>query len=339
MKGKRIVYIDFIRVLAMFLVVLAHSCASRLEHGVGSVDWNIVHSLVIITEVAVPLFFMISGSTILNSPKTRSIRYLFKHRLPKILVPFIIWSIITAYVAWQIDGTYTFHSFMQSILSMYHQPVIIAYWFIYPLISLYLLSPLLKAMVDSLSSTGLTYLLILWFVFMMIIPAIIPVLPSDIRVYFKAYSMSKIVFSSYLGYFLLGYKLSQEKHRKTNWIVGILLILILFAINIEIGLIDNKSLWKILNIFSIGSVPFIAGLIFVVLRSFENKYHHWFSKLIEILAPLTYGVYLIHGLVIDIVEVWFGINAYFTNFLLASLISLVVIFILSKLPIIKKILL
>ncbi|WP_267490152.1 acyltransferase [Companilactobacillus futsaii] len=330
---------DVIRVMAMFLVVLAHVCVSRLGHGVGSIDWNIAHSLVIITEVAVPLFFMISGSTILNSPKTRSISYLFKHRLPKILVPFIIWSIITAYFARQLDGTYTYHSFMQSVLSMYHQPVIIAYWFIYPLISLYLLSPLLKAMVDSLSSTGLNYLLILWFVFMMIIPAVIPVLPSDIRVYFKAYSMSKIVFSSYLGYFLLGYKLSQEKHRKTNWLIGILMILILFTINIEIGLIDNRSLWKILNIFSIGSVPFIAGLIFVVLRSFENKYHHWFSKLIEILAPLTYGVYLIHGLVINLIEQWFGSNAYFTNFLLVSLISLVVIFILSKIPLIRKILL
>lgn len=339
MKGKRIVYIDVIRVLAMFLVVLAHACASRLGRNVGSVDWNVAHSLVIITEVAVPLFFMISGSTILNSPKTRSIRYLFKHRLPKILVPFIIWSIITAYFARQIDGTYTYHDFIQSVLSMYHQPVIIAYWFIYPLIALYLLSPLLKAMVDSLSSTGLNYLLILWFIFMMIIPAIIHVLPADIRVYFKAYSMSKIVFSSYLGYFLLGYKLSQEKHRKTNWLVGILLILILFTVNIEIGLIDNRSLWKILNIFSIGSVPFIAGLIFVVLRSFENKYHHWFSKLIEILAPLTYGVYLIHGLVINLVEQWFGTKVYFTNFLLASLISLVVIFILSKIPLIRKMLL
>lgn len=339
MKRKRIVYIDFIRVLAMFLVVLAHACASELGHKSNSIDWNIAHSLVIITEVAVPLFFMISGSTILNSPKTRSIRYLFKHRLPKILIPFIIWSVITAYFARQIDGTYTYHSFMHAVLSMYHQPVIIAYWFIYPLISLYLLSPLLKAMVDSLSSTGLNYLLILWFIFTMIMPVVIPVLPADIRSYFKVYSMSKIVFSSYLGYFLLGYKLSQEKHRKTNWLVGILLILILFTINIEIGLINNHSVWKILNIFSIGSVPFIAGLIFVVLRSFENKYHHWFSRLIEILAPLTYGVYLVHGLVINLVEQWFGKSAYFTNFLLASLISLVVIFILSKIPLIRKILL
>lgn len=131
MKRKRIVYIDFIRVLAMFLVVLAHACASELGHKSNSIDWNIAHSLVIITEVAVPLFFMISGSTILNSPKTRSIRYLFKHRLPKILIPFIIWSVITAYFARQIDGTYTYHSFMNAVLSMYHQPVIIAYWFIY----------------------------------------------------------------------------------------------------------------------------------------------------------------------------------------------------------------
>ncbi len=323
----------------MFLVVLAHACASKLQNRNGSVTWDVANSLVIITEVAVPLFFMISGATILNSKKTTSIEYLFKHRLPRVLVPFIIWSVITAYAARQIDGTYTYHGFIQSVLSMYHQPVIIAYWFIYPLISMYLLSPLLKAMVNNLSSNGLNYLLILWFIFMMIMPPIIQALPSDIRPYFEAYDMSKIVFSSYLGYFLLGYKLSQEKHRKTNWLVGILLILILFTINIEIGLINNHSAWQILNIFSIGSVPFIAGLIFVVLRSFENKYHHWFSRLIEILAPLTYSVYLVHGLVINLVEQWFGKSSYFTNFLLASLISLVVIFILSKIPLIRKILL
>lgn len=339
MKRKRIIYIDVIRVLAMFLVVLAHACASKLQNRNGSVTWDVANSLVIITEVAVPLFFMISGATILNSKKTTSIEYLFKHRLPRVLVPFIIWSVITAYVARQIDGTYTYHGFIQSVLSMYHQPVIIAYWFIYPLISMYLLSPLLKAMVNNLSSNGLNYLLILWFIFMMIMPSIIKALPSDIRPYFEAYDMSKIVFSRYLGYFLLGYKLSQEKHRKINWAVGTLMILILFAINIEIGLIDNRNIWQILNIFSIGSVPFIAGLIFVVLRSFENKYHRWFIKMVEVIAPLSYGVYLIHGLAIATVESWFGINAYFTNFLLASLISLVIIFILSKLPIIKRILL
>lgn len=323
----------------MFLVVLAHACASKLQNRNGSVTWDVANSLVIITEVAVPLFFMISGATILNSKKTTSIEYLFKHRLPRVLVPFIIWSVITAYVARQIDGTYTYHGFIQSVLSMYHQPVIIAYWFIYPLISMYLLSPLLKAMVNNLSSNGLNYLLILWFIFMMIMPSIIQALPSDIRPYFEAYDMSKIVFSRYLGYFLLGYKLSQEKHRKINWVVGTLVILILFAINIEIGLIDNRNIWQILNIFSIGSVPFIAGLIFVVLRSFENKYYRWFIKMVEVIAPLSYGVYLIHGLAIATVESWFGINAYFTNFLLASLISLVIIFILSKLPIIKRILL
>lgn len=95
----------------MFLVVLAHACASKLQNRNGSVTWDVANSLVIITEVAVPLFFMISGATILNSKKTTSIEYLFKHRLPRVLVPFIIWSIITAYVARQIDGTYTYHSF------------------------------------------------------------------------------------------------------------------------------------------------------------------------------------------------------------------------------------
>jgi len=96
MKHKRIVYIDVIRVVAMFLVILAHACSARYAVRDGSSSWNMVNLLVVVTEVAVPLFFMISGATILNSKRTTDIKYLYKHRLVRLVIPFMIWSVISS---------------------------------------------------------------------------------------------------------------------------------------------------------------------------------------------------------------------------------------------------
>lgn len=339
MEKKRIIYIDAIRVVAMMLVVLAHSCASRLAIRDGSLNWDISNTLVTITEIAVPLFFMISGATILNSQKTTDVAYLFRHRLVRVLVPFIIWSVISAYGSRKIDGVFTYHDFFQSVLSIYHQPVLLAYWFIYPLVSLYLFSPLLKALVDNLDEKLMNYLLILWMIISMFLPALVAGLPKNLSSYFDGYSVGKVVFSSSLGYFILGYKLTQAKPKKEGSLMLLVIAVILMAINVWIGFLSLKSGWQLLSVISVVNVPVISGLIFLVLKSFEGRYHRWFIRLVEIIAPLTYGVYLVHGLSINVVQKMAGVNHYVTTFFFATLISLAIIFILSKIPVIKKIML
>ena len=336
MKKKRVIYIDVIRVVAMMLVVLAHSLAARLAVRDGSLNWDISNMLVVITEIAVPLFFMISGATILNSRRTKDVGYLFSHRLVRVLVPFILWSIISAYGARKIDGVFTFHDFFHSVLLMYHQPVLIAYWFIYPLVSLYLLSPLLKAMVEGMDNKMFNYLLALWMVISMFLPALVDALPKNLSMYFDGYTVGKVVFSTSLGYFLLGYKLTQTKHAKDNPLQLFVIAVVLMAINVLIGFVSLKPAFHYLTVISVVNIPVIAALIFLVLKSFEGRYHNWFIKLTEIIAPLTYGVYLVHGLSIGIVQKMEGVNHYLITFFFATLLSLVVIFVLSKIPVLKK---
>lgn len=337
LEKKRIIYIDVIRVLAMFMVVLAHACANRLSVRDGSLSWSVSNALVVITLIAVPLFFMISGATILNSRRTKDIPYLFKHRLVRVLVPFILWSIISAYSLRKIDHIFSYQDFFHSVLMMYHQPVLIAYWFIYPLVSLYLLSPLLKAMVENMDDTLLNYLLALWLVISMLLPALVSALPKNIGVYFDGYTVGKVVFSSSLGYFILGHKLTQTKHQRISSLWTAVLIFILVEVNVLIGFFGLKDSLKWLNIIQTINVPIIAALVFLLLKSFEGHYHNWFIKTIEVLAPLTYGVYLVHGLSIEIVSRMVGNNKFFIIFVLATIASLIVIFILSKIPFIKKI--
>lgn len=335
---KRLIYIDVIRVIAMLLVVLAHACAYQLAVNDGSISWGISNALVSITEIAVPLFFMISGATILNSKKTTDLKYLFRYRLVRVIVPFLLWSVISAFFFLKVNNVFTFDEFFKKILLMYHLPVLTAYWFIYPLVGLYLLSPMLKVMVDHMSANMLNYVLVLWFAFDIFLASIPNATPKGIGMYFSLYSLGQIIASSSLGYFILGYKLTQIKHWKIDKLKTFLMMLSLIVINIIIRFITPANPLFILNIVAAINRPIIVSTVFLFLRSFEGNYRPWIAKVTEYLAPLTYGIYLIHGVVIEAVSKNVGMGNYPVIFVASVVISALIIFGLSKLPVIRKLL-
>lgn len=334
---KRLIYVDFIRILAMLLVVLAHSCASILGAGKHNLNWQIASGAVVISEVAVPLFFMISGAMLLNSDRTYSLKYLFLHRLPRIVIPFLVWSVISAFANSAINTNPPINPW-DSIVNIFHQPVLVAYWFVYPLIMLYLLSPLLKGMVDRISDNLLTYGLILWFIFVILLPDISQTLPKPWNNYFSGYFMGKIVVSQSIGYFLLGYRLTRERHRRVDPWINSLFILILFYLNVWVSILAQSKRFSYLHIVSTIVLPITIILIYMTFRSFEPHLHNWFAKVVEVIAPLTYGVYLLHGIVIFMVEKYLvHFTHYWQTFGITTAICLAVIFILHSIPLVRRI--
>jgi len=336
LKKKRLVYIDVIRFFAMILVVLAHSCAAVIGRKPGNFNWSMTNSIVVITEVAVPLFFMISGSTILNSEKTYSLKYLFQHRLPRILVPFVVWSVISAIINGLINNHLKDDPW-ENILMMFHRPILIAYWFIYPLIVLYLLSPLLKAMVSRVDDGLLTYLLILWLIVNIILPEVVKSTPSSIGTYFAAYPSGRVVISESLGYFILGYRVTRGKHRRINPWINLLLIVVLLTINIVISFVSLNKQFEYLNILAVINIPLAAILIYLSLRALEPHYPRWFASVIEAAAPLTYGVYLMHGITILTIQRFVEYTNVGYIFALSLVISLLTILILHSIPYVRRI--
>lgn len=336
MKKKRLIYVDTIRVFAMLLVVLAHACANDLAATPRTLKWDVVNSIVIVTEIAVPLFFMISGAMVLNSRKTYDLKYLFKHRLVRVVVPFLVWSVVSAFLARWLAGPVDMNDFANTLLLMYHKPVLVAYWFMYPLIGLYLLSPFLKAIADKIDDKTLLYLLILWAVIDLVLPTLTTTTPKNIGMYFDSFDLGRIVVSKDIGYFFIGYRISkiERHHLKLN--LNILLPIILLAINIVISFLAlNKNL-NFLNAVSNVNIPIIAALIFMLFKRFEPKYTDNFSRIIELLAPLTYGVYLVHGLAIQTVQKYYVTANFLYVWLLSVVASLLIIFILSKIPVVKR---
>jgi len=220
---------------------------------------------------------------------------------------------------------------------MYHRPVLIAYWFVYPLIALYLLSPLLKAMVSRVDDGMLTYLLILWMIVNIILPEVVKTTPHSLGIYFDAYPNGRVIVSQSIGYFILGYRVTRGKHRRINPWLNSLLMIVLMAVNIVISFVSMDKQYNYLNIISVINIPIIAILIYLALRSLEPHYPRWFAWVIEKFAPLTYGVYLVHGITILTIQQFIGYTNFGYVFGVSLGISLLIILILHSIPGVRRI--
>ena len=155
--GSRVACFDWLRLFAMSGVILMHA-ASGLLRGDRNLGWHGVNLLVSLAFTAVPLFFMISGSLLLSSPRTADLKQLWRRRLPRLLLPLLFWSAVTLLLLWRWDGL-AFGEVLKGFLAIPQTPVYTHLWYMYTLIALYALSPLLYHMVQGMDRAAERYLL------------------------------------------------------------------------------------------------------------------------------------------------------------------------------------
>lgn len=96
---KRLFYITVLNVLACFAVVAIHCSNVAFWNFQPTRTWvtgNLVETLF---YPAVPIFFMISGVTLMDYLKRYDDKTFLKKRFSKTVLPFLAWSLI-AYVYW-----------------------------------------------------------------------------------------------------------------------------------------------------------------------------------------------------------------------------------------------
>src|SRR3990167_2341660 len=101
MNIKYYFYIDIIRSVAIFLVVLLHVSAKFVTAYKNiPIDWWVVSNFYdSFSRQSIPLFLMISGFLILGSYKSDQLKIFVRKRFLKVFIPFIIWSIF--YLLWR----------------------------------------------------------------------------------------------------------------------------------------------------------------------------------------------------------------------------------------------
>jgi len=345
---QRLDYFDFLRALAIISVVLLHSAAPLLYefNYISIIDWQIANIYDSLTRWCVPIFLMVSGYLNINSPHRTTIFY--KKRFTKIIIPFVFWGIFYYLFSLYLNpNIYLFpalldlHTYTIFLKQLVFGPVYYHLWFLYSIIILYLLNPMLKELLNRISTRTLSYFVIIYFFLISGNNILNSLFDIGINTSGLANSVGYFTYGFlFIGYYLLGYLLGQvEKIDKVilNF-VGVLSIVITIAGTYVITLkndgIFNAFFYHYLNFNTV----FVSVWVFLLLKIKNPKK----NKLISNISKYSFGIYLVHVFVIDLLNKYdFSISVinpilgipFFSVIVL--LVSYIIVRILNRLPIIN----
>lgn len=151
---------DLVRSIAIILIVFIHSMG--MINGAAPVGWSPVRVeyalLKSLISPGVHLFFLLSGALLLG--KEEPVWLFYRKRLRRILIPFLIWSVVLyVLTGLKTTGFDWKHCLSDFGLKLLTNGIHGTYWFIYAILGLYLITPLLRLICHS--KAGCTALLLL----------------------------------------------------------------------------------------------------------------------------------------------------------------------------------
>ena len=167
MENKREIWVDWLRVAACFMVFVVHSTEPFYLGGEGSLILNETDAFWAsffdsFVRSCVPLFVI--ASSYLLFPLKCSTGEFFRKRAVRILIPFVLWSAVYAFAWGDPDD-----NFRNLLLNFNYSAGHL--WFIYMLLGVYLLMPLLSPWAEKVSRKELLIYLGIW-LFTTLIPLI-----------------------------------------------------------------------------------------------------------------------------------------------------------------------
>lgn len=329
---KRNIAYDILRFASMVLVVMIHANVSFLGQNQGSASWFAVMLITALCTLSVPLFFMLSGALLLQ--KEENLKDLYCKRIPKQAIPFALWSVIyviARVVMGKIPLSFT------AFFSLLWEPAYYQFWFIYTLLGIYLILPLLQILVRNLTKKMLEYALLLWAVFAVLIPTVSYIVP-EFRI---SGHVDLILSEGYVGYFLLGHYL--QKYGKEISVKKSLLMVLTGAVLV---LLSAGAEWCLSKDGAYGGyfyqsylTPFVvlgASGVFLLLQNAAWNVGEKTEKVITLLSQNALGIYYVHMLILTALEytVMKGntLLHLVAKILLTIVLSFVVSVVLTKIP-------
>lgn len=241
---------------------------------------------------------MLSGALLLSHPRTAELGTLFRRRLPKVLIPLLAWSGVVIALAGVLSGP---QAALDKLIPLLNTPVMVPYWFLYALVPIYLVSPLLKKMTDGLSEAHWNYLVGLWLIATIGMDTLCDLAPagpwqSALTVH---WTLNLDFVGGYLGYFLLGARLARLQklpRRGTLWGVTAASFAVIaagtFWLTSRTGVYDER-IKSYLHLFT----AVLAAALFLLARSYGEGRSS--GRALTALSGLSFGVYLVHPMAIQ----------------------------------------
>ena len=328
--SSREIWIDWLRVAACFMVILVHCTEPLYLGGDGSLlltktdaFWSSFFDSFV--RSCVPLFII--ASSYLQFPIHYSTGEFFRRRAVRILIPFIIWTTVYAFV-WGAPA----ENFRNLLLNFNYSAGHL--WFVYMLIGIYLLMPILSPWAEKVEKKELQIYLGIW-AFTTMIPLIrdwaaggsVSVIygPSGLprqalfplwgEASWNAYG-TFYYFSGFIGYLLLGLyfrKFVGEISWKKTLFISIPSFLAGFAVSFAGfirrvmetsdgifptgGLVEKAVWWETTWCNDTIGVALMAVAWILMFKKIKSE-GCFYQKILLPVSKASYGIYLIHLLIL-----------------------------------------
>ncbi|TAJ10754.1 hypothetical protein DMA11_18540 [Marinilabiliaceae bacterium JC017] len=348
-KKTRIVYLDVLRVLATFMVIMAHAGDAYLFNAETLTFGTECSVFVVLLRSSVPLFIIMS-SILLLPIKTDNTSF-FKRRFSRVVIPFLIWSVIYVFlptpnemVFGGPENVFTTSGMNLFLYNLMMIPLNFTgsnahFWFIYIILGLYLFMPILSPWIKSATKKSLIFFLSIWGItlFFPYLRLFFPQIHGECD--WNAFGLF-YYFGGYFGYVVLGYFLHHYNRlsAKRSVTIGAILFIV-GAIVTYWGFISDQNAfldkiatsnvedWKLIE-FNIGFLaPNVVIMTTGVFMMFQNiQISGFMQRVFRELSVFSYAIFLVHYILCLWLSAWLQniltINPGVEQFLLTVLIFL-----------------
>ena len=310
--NERIVFLDYLRVFACFLVMMVHA-SENFYPGPGATDMAGPQALLTcqsdrvwvsiydgFSRMSVPLFIIVSAFLLVPMKKGMSAKEFYIHRFRKILPPFLIFTVLyaTLPILWgQLDTASSLRDLARIPLNF---PSLGGHlWFMFPLFSLYLFIPVISPWLEKAGKKEEQF-----FILLFIISTFMPFMNRWLgevwgQCFWNEYHILWY-FSGYLGYLVTAHyiRVHLTWSTRTRLAVGgvmalagaVATILSFYVQGVPGVVLETPKLeigWTFctINVFCLTIGTF---LMFSCIR--QTTAH----RLVTSLSKLSYGMYLMH---------------------------------------------
>ena len=342
-RKKKSFFLTALNVISCYAVVMLHANGSYWAF-TNDRCWRIANIIETFFYFAVPCFLMISGATLMDYEDRYTLKEYFIKRIKKTVIPFIVWSIIGFFVYGHFTDRFNISDYdLKGIYNgIMNTSFVQIYWFFPTLFCIYLAIPLFAAVEKQKRKKVFTYLAVMGYILNALLPFINSNMKLELSLPLNVSSVAGCTIFAVIGYLLYEYDMSP-KWRIFVYIAAVAAAVI-HAVGTQVVSVEaGETLRTFKGYNNALGVAYSVG-VFVLLKQIFLKVElsDKIKAVFKFISKYTFGIYLIHRFILD----WFRMQSFIDDrsivfklgmpFIVFP-ISIGVIYILRKIPVLKHI--